>query len=280
MNDRIIGIGKRVSRVVGTIYGNYTVIENIIPEKGPTLCKVECICGETKTVSSTRLVKNIGGCKSCAAKGENTAPIKSGTVFGRLTVIEKTIVENKDGTFYLCKCSCGNYKTIRKNALLSEIGQRTISCGCLQKELQTKKQGEVTLNLKYLRYKGGANKRNLEFNLSIVQFENIVIKNCFYCNKDPVPCNVYLKQDNTASYRSKRRERKKGTVERAWINLNGIDRVNNDLGYNINNCVPCCTECNIMKSVLTLEQFLSHIKRIHDYQTMKINNVLILKAYP
>jgi hypothetical protein len=45
---------------------------------------------------------------------------------------------------------------------------------------------------------------------------------------------------------------------------NGIDRVDNTLGYSKENCVSCCKICNYMKQVLTLEEFYSHIRRIHE----------------
>ena len=52
-------------------------------------------------------------------------------VFGRLTVIgEKS---EKKHIYWLCKCSCGNVKWIRKTRILS--GQ-TKSCGCLRKEIK------------------------------------------------------------------------------------------------------------------------------------------------
>jgi hypothetical protein len=43
---------------------------------------------------------------------------------------------------------------------------------------------------------------------------------------------------------------------------NGIDRVNNSIGYEENNVVACCKICNTMKSTLSQEKFFRHIKRI------------------
>jgi hypothetical protein len=44
--------------------------------------------------------------------------------------------------------------------------------------------------------------------------------------------------------------------------FNGIDRVNNEIGYTLSNCVPCCTECNFAKRTRTAEQFISHCLRV------------------
>jgi hypothetical protein len=43
---------------------------------------------------------------------------------------------------------------------------------------------------------------------------------------------------------------------------NGIDRKNNSLGYVSNNCVPCCSECNLMKRKMSVNQFLEHMRKI------------------
>lgn len=59
--------------------------------------------------------------------------ITAGMVFGRLTAIEKTVVE-KNGrkrNFWKCRCRCGNEVMIRDDHLMSGASQ---SCGCLQKE--------------------------------------------------------------------------------------------------------------------------------------------------
>lgn len=47
---------------------------------------------------------------------------------------------------------------------------------------------------------------------------------------------------------------------------NGIDRVDNTLGYYPSNVVPCCKLCNYFKKDYTLEQFLEHAKKIAEYQ--------------
>lgn len=54
-----------------------------------------------------------------------------GKRFGRLTVVKKTrLKDNRIG--WLCRCDCGNKKTIRTNHLLNG---ETKSCGCLKKEV-------------------------------------------------------------------------------------------------------------------------------------------------
>jgi hypothetical protein len=57
-----------------------------------------------------------------------------GKKFGRLTVIKR--VENRGNDIYwLCKCDCGNTKTIFGGSLKRGL---TKSCGCLAKEIRAK----------------------------------------------------------------------------------------------------------------------------------------------
>jgi hypothetical protein len=58
-----------------------------------------------------------------------------GEKFGRLLVIEFAYIKNQR-TCWLCKCNCGNEKIISAADLKSG---RTNSCGCLKKELTSKR---------------------------------------------------------------------------------------------------------------------------------------------
>ena len=46
--------------------------------------------------------------------------------------------------------------------------------------------------------------------------------------------------------------------------FNGIDRIDSNIGYTVNNCVPCCTICNHMKNDLTTDEFYNHIKLLYN----------------
>lgn len=93
--------------------------------------------------------------------------------YGRLTVIKDLGVHNKNRRV-LCKCECGNTKDI----LLQSLKRCTTkSCGCLAKELRTKKlkekpigkrkpDGEVAFNALYADYRNQANKKKVHFNLT------------------------------------------------------------------------------------------------------------------
>lgn len=51
-----------------------------------------------------------------------------------------------------------------------------------------------------------------------------------------------------------------------------LDRVDNQIGYLLNNVVPCCAICNRLKGTLGLTDFLQHITKIYSFQKGKIND--------
>ncbi len=83
---------------------------------------------------------------------------------------------------------------------------------------------------KWASYKACAQNRCIEWNINREEFESFWQKDCFYCGS-PI--------DNI-----------------------GIDRVDNDRGYSIDNIVPCCTMCNKMKMDISQKKFIERVKLI------------------
>lgn len=46
----------------------------------------------------------------------------------------------------------------------------------------------------------------------------------------------------------------------------GVDRVDNGIGYTIENVVPCCGTCNHAKSAMSVDEFISWALRIARHQ--------------
>jgi hypothetical protein len=85
---------------------------------------------------------------------------------------------------------------------------------------------------------------------------------CYYCGeKGSNYYNVYLK-DKKSSQNAK---------DGAHFYYNGVDRLDNSLAHNLENIVPCCYWCNFAKMELTLLEFQDWIKRIQNYQKMKLD---------
>ncbi len=203
--------------------------------------------------------------------------IVSGQIFGRLTVIRKGIaVFRKNGSkenMWICVCDCNRsleLKPISTNALNNG---HTKSCGCLRNSLSSarlkgkpsagrlKFPTDATWNDYFRVYKKSAKIRKLIFDISLEEFKNICLQKCYYCNNEPF--------DDRSKYCNKNgsiKERYK-TIDIEWIRngiitVNGVDRYDNNKGYIISNCVPCCTLCNYMKSALDYKQFHDHVNKI------------------
>jgi hypothetical protein len=185
----------------------------------------------------------------------------TGKIFGRLTVlsfshyVEKT---NRRQDFWSTKCECGKEKPVLGNSLVSG---GTTSCGCLLKEHYAKlpektrmrnllPKGESNFNSIFAEYKNRSKRKKLKFSLNIEEFRQFVTSNCEYCNSPPM--NTYKRARSNEGF-----------------TYNGIDRLDSDKGYIKSNCVTACEICNKAKRDLTLEEFISWIKRISQSTSWK-----------
>ena len=144
------------------------------------------------------------------------------------------------------RCDCGVEKKMSNGTLSSG---RIISCGCegaKLRKLGTNKKpfGEANFNYIFLQYKHRAKSKNWEFEFTKDSFREVITKKCVYCNS--------IGQE----YRINRSQNGK------FIS-NGIDRIDSSKGYTVENSVPCCKNCNVMKNNLELNEFINHIKKIY-----------------
>ncbi len=91
-------------------------------------------------------------------------------------------------------------------------------------------------------YKKSAVKRGYEYNVSLETFKTLTKSPCIYCGKPP------SKVDSTK-------------CSDKFI-YTGIDRMNNDLGYEDDNCVPCCTMCNYGKHNRSHDEYQAHLEQV------------------
>lgn len=187
-----------------------------------------------------------------------------GRKVGFLTVIEATDEYNKhNNRCYICECECGK-KTKLFSTCLREKASWKPSCGCQKIKYENRCDGrKVSENMYFLKYQAGAKRRNLDWELDKEHFLNLSKQNCYYCNLEPQPYNAYANQ--------KRYQTKNNLLERSWINVNGIDRVDNHKGYLIDNSVSCCTKCNFAKRHYSQQEFLNWVNRISEFQFGKRN---------
>lgn len=96
----------------------------------------------------------------------------------------------------------------------------------------------------YRKYKYGATSRNLVFKLSLKEFENLIFKNCYYCNS--IPNNKQKSKNKNAKI----------------LLYNGIDRKYNNKGYLLTNVVSCCIICNRAKSNMSFKNWKIYINKL------------------
>lgn len=47
---------------------------------------------------------------------------------------------------------------------------------------------------------------------------------------------------------------------------NGVDRLDNAVGYLPGNCVPCCKFCNLAKAGGSYEEFVAYLDRVVEFR--------------
>jgi hypothetical protein len=164
-----------------------------------------------------------------------------GKRFGRLIVLEQA-PNRGSKRYWLCKCDCGKEHTAAGFMLKRDS---TRSCGCYKVEMHSLPGSEGSFNSFHSEYISNAKRRNYVFSLTKEQFRKIADSNCSYCGAEPKP------------YYSKNRAN-----EVTPYLCNGVDRIDNSIGYAKGNCTSCCSLCNLMKRGLPVEDFKKHVQKI------------------
>jgi hypothetical protein len=171
----------------------------------------------------------------------------AGKTFGKLTAI-KPMVKYSDGkkrTLWVFQCVCGE---LTERPAHKVVGGWVTSCGCAATSADKKYVGEqsVAYNIYYVSYSDG--------DLSFDNFLELVKQNCYYCGLEPSNC---------------RANRKNASGKKITFIYNGLDRLDNNFPHNLDNVVPCCANCNQMKSFRNIEVFLKQIEAIYAHRIVK-----------
>lgn len=175
---------------------------------------------------------------------------KRGRILAKQDVkIEVSIYDLPKTSGVLVKYSCDDCGSIHEVKYATIFGRKdsqylktkeTLCSNCANKGMSGKNNGQYKHgNNRYCEYRSNARRRKISFDLTVEQFENLTKKECHYCGC--LKCNF-------------------GKTNRG----NGIDRKNNNLGYTIDNCVPCCARCNFIKNSMPYEEFLQYIKKLYE----------------
>ena len=174
-----------------------------------------------------------------------------GIVYDDLTVL--SLAENTINALWLCKCICG--KLVKKTARQLTRPSRPKNCGCKDgrgkhgNQKRTYTPEEATWVRLYKIHKGTQLKHGF---LPYTYWKQVSQQSCYYCGISP----QYRYSNNTVKP----------------ILANGIDRLDNGIGYTENNCVPCCFECNKAKNTMFPDQFIEMCKRVARHKEAILNN--------
>jgi hypothetical protein len=180
--------------------------------------------------------------------------------FGKLTVVDRVVHITKQGNeYYLwsCNCDCGKKKLASTYSLNS--GKATMCKKCSKTISSSKRIKPDNLSLKkriFKNYKHHAKARGLEFAIEFSYFMQLIMSACHYCGQEPLALRGEEVYYTTGVFKR-----------------NGIDRVNTNEGYKVDNVVPCCAGCNHAKLDSSEQEFYTLIKRIYQHQKLKGNIV-------
>lgn len=177
----------------------------------------------------------------------------SGMTVGRLTVLRYV------GSFprgkgsraakWLCRCDCGQERIIFASSLVKT--NPTSSCGCLQAERSAAcdagESRESAFKKLLVSYEYGSRHRGHIWELSEPEARELFSGPCHYCGSEPareISCR-----------------RTKWRSPDSSFFCNGIDRIDNAMGYIAGNCVPCCGVCNYAKRNMSQSEFIAWILR-------------------
>jgi hypothetical protein len=103
---------------------------------------------------------------------------------------------------------------------------------------------DPNLNAAFLRTRGNAKVRDIEFSISKLYYESIAKENCHYCDTEPAKIN--------------------SDVSRC-LSYNGLDRIDSSLGYVEGNVVSCCKYCNYAKHDMSVKDFKDWLTRCYSH---------------
>lgn len=245
-------------------------------------------CGGRFSVAEIAYIEGLFGTYEKRFSGELREPFRRSPVshtgfrFGRLVAREYlgvgTVSDRKRGASVMgLDCDCG----VQIAQFINAVRQGDVSsCGCLAAEARKRMGADLSLKLKraetlrspeyrekrrtnhertaaygeasfkeaFGRHVYSAKKRNLAQELTHEMFRHITQQDCYMCGSSP---GRSVLGDGAFG---------------AYV-CNGIDRLDNAVGYSVKNCRACCWLCNRLKFKSDVEAVIDHARKIVSYQS-------------
>jgi hypothetical protein len=232
----------------GQRFGKIFVVSRANNQKTSTHWNYICDCNpnviKNKTISTSALLQRQQkhcGCeryKTTINKFEKLRQEEIGQIYNHCKIINCFRSEKVTIAEVICPYD-QNIFTTRLSLLKNG---ETKSCGCLYKYLNLSDSAKNSLCDNIIK---SAKKRKIFFNLTKEEMIKLFQINCFYCNGSPEGIFTRKRKNDISIYI-----------------YNGIDRLDSNIGYIIENVVSACKFCNYGKLNLSLEEFQKWIKRI------------------
>ena len=187
---------------------------------------------------------------------------RTGLKYGRLTVIKHSGKDKRNKHLWLCKCECGNEKIVVSDNLSSG---KSNSCGCLKKEFLANSGFQfrgiddreyAVLKVQYSHLKRRHKKIDtIRSVISFLVFKDLSKSKCKYCG---------LEHSKEIEDRLSEKSDGKKLSDNV-IKINGIDRVDSNIGYTKENSVACCKYCNFAKHTMSEDDFYKWIRRVYEF---------------
>jgi hypothetical protein len=133
--------------------------------------------------------------------------------------------------------TCNECKVDKKISSFYKAGRSRLRGKCISCYKNYRKKSDYKPESRWKKYRSGAKRRNLKFEITKAEFSLFEGEPCFYCGGEVLPIS--------------------------------LDRVDNDKGYEVDNVVSCCHICNSFKHVFDDKLFLDHVEKIYKYQREK-----------
>ena len=255
---------KTISSQVFTKNKNFEVLEKISKKEDDKYkyhVRIKCVkCDTEKIIQASHKERTI--CQNCKKISKSKEVINE--IFGTYKIL--TLGSIKNGIrYYNVQCEYCNSQSIQS---ITHLRNNPKSCSnCKYERRNVTPTLDAPRNCVKSTYLTGAKNRNLEFSLSDKEFDQLIFSDCYFCGCKPTEYQSDFKFNRT-------------NLE---FKRNGIDRLDSLKGYTKENCVSCCSVCNLMKMTLHYNDFINHIEKIHTYLVNKgsttISKESTLQAY-
>lgn len=168
----------------------------------------------------------------------------TGLHFSQWEVLKFHDYKNRNAQ-WVCKCTCGTIKPVSAQYLLNGSSTKCINCA----RLQSIKKCDMFPNNYWKTLTFNASKRDIIFNITKEQAYELLQKQNYICRLSGVP--IYMSK--TAS------EHNNG------LTTASIDRIDSNIGYEIDNIQWVHIKVNIMKNKFDQTEFLQLCKLISNF---------------